>query len=154
MKKQHSTTNFAAPFLHNDRTHSFNDWYIRRTIDRDSTWQILGEQNTIVYPRKWSSSSFQLIFLVGVELVFVHVASFRTSLSAASEDRSGESTTHRRLRCNEKTSPVYFAVLQGLLTTQWTRLGTLNWCRSTPCANFLHGQLTVDDLMDNGQLFS
>ena len=103
MKKQHSTANFAAPFLHNDRTQSFSDWCIIRTIDRGSTWQLFGEQNTIVYPRKWSSSSFQLIFLSGVELVFVHLASSRPWLPTGWEDRSGESRTHRRLRCNQKT---------------------------------------------------
>ena len=36
MKKQHAMTNFAAPFLHNDRTQSFNDscitWIIARGL--------------------------------------------------------------------------------------------------------------------------
>ena len=56
----------------------------------------------------------------------------------------------------KKLDRIYFVVLQELLTTIHT-IGTLNWCqqfRSPPCANLLHPQLIVHDLMDNGQFFS
>ena len=75
MKKHHSTANFAAPFLHNDRTQPFNDWCIIRIIDRDSTWQ-----NAVFIPKNdhhnlssWSflvESSWRLFTLPLADLGF------------------------------------------------------------------------------------
>ena len=48
-------------------------------------------------------------------------------------------------------SRIYFALSQELLITIYT-IGTLNWCqkfRYLPCANLLHAQLIVHDLMDD-----
>ena len=53
----------------------------------------------------------------------------------------------------ENVFRIYFALLQELLTTQWTRKSTLNWCQRfqyPPYANLLHTQLIVHDLMDDG----
>ena len=48
----------------------------------------------------------------------------------------------------KKLGRIYFALLQELLTT----IGTLNWYQQfqyPPCANLLHAQLIVHDLMDD-----
>ena len=106
-----------------------------------------------LYPRKRSSSSFQLIFLGAVELMFVHLASFRPWFPTGWEDRSDESRTHRRLRCNEKTWPDLLRSVAGTLDNTMDTKGTLNWCqqfRPLPCANLLHAHAILHDLMDGG----
>ena len=95
MKKQHSTANFVAPFLHHDRTQSFNVWCIRRTIDRGSTWQILSEQNTRGEKRDsrsaYSSDTPLVLFLYSSctppVLLLYSACSYYTSYSGILESR-------------------------------------------------------------------
>ena len=56
----------------------------------------------------------------------------------------------------KKLGRIYFTLLQELLTTIHT-IGMLNWCEQfldPPCANLLHAQVIVHDLMDDNQFFS
>ena len=99
-----------------------------------------------------SPNLFQISWRSGVGVCSPNL--FQISwLPADWDDRSGEFRTHRWLRCHQKTWPDFLRSPAGALMTIIDTIGTLNWCQQfqyPPCANLLHAQLIVHDLMGDG----